>query len=174
MKTASANKKQKYKNIKLKQVANEYLANISLDGNNDTHLKKLHFEKIISNDFDCFLNFNNISLEQEKQTEYFKYYKNKLINENNRLKSARLDNFLQTEFNSSSSHEYVDEILSKKKSTPKNRDRICKQIASSVTVVPNVEFDNSNEFSPINNNKSCVSDAESEYLKHIEKNLKVN
>jgi len=84
MKTASVNKKQKYKNIKLKQVANEYLANISLDGNNDTHLKKLHFEKIISNDFDCFLNFNNISLEQEKQTEYFKYYKNKLINENNR------------------------------------------------------------------------------------------
>lgn len=145
MKTA-LNKKTKYKSLQLKAIATDYLTNISLDGNHDPELNNFYFDKIISNEFDRFLNFNKISLEKSKQTEYFKYYKNRLTNENSRFKTARLDNFLQSEFNEESTKIYIDEILSKKKKI---------QSVPMVQIIPSRTFDNA---------ANLASDVETDYI----------
>lgn len=180
--SSSSSKKIKYKNLQLKAVATDYLANISLDGNSDTDLKKAYFENIISNEFDCFLNFNKISPERGKQTEYFKYYKNKLAAENSNLKSARLDSFLQTEFSGQSDGQnvdtklYIDEIVSRKKKSDilaKNKPTsltnsrnptaaVAKQMPPAVNIIPAISFENEHNKSTVL--KTSISDVEADYI----------
>ena len=175
MKKASSSKKNKYKNLQLKAVATDYLTNISLDGNSDNDLKKAYFENIISNEFDRFLNFNKISPERTQQTEYFKYYKNKLLIENSKLKSARLDSFLHDEFSQLNTKLYIDEILSKKKkldilNKKTNLNSInqitSRQLSSTAeTTIPSITFENENKKSRIL--KSSVIDViEADYIRN--------
>ena len=162
MKTAFNNKKTKYKNLQLKALATDYLSNISLDGNSDYEIKKTYFEKIISNEFECFLNFNKISVDKRKQTDYFKYYKQKLLNENSKLTSARLDTFLKNEFNENANDEnaktYIEDILSKK-----NSKRVERKLVPRVTIIPSQSFENAKESKEINY-KPIITDVEIDYL----------
>jgi len=172
MKKASSSKKHKYKNLQLKAVATDYLTNISLDGNSDNDIKKAYFENIISNEFECFLNFNKISPERNQQTEYFKYYKNKLLIENSKLKSARLDSFLHDEFSQPNTKLYIDEILSKKKKldilTKKTNLNSINQIttkqlpSAAATTIPSITFENEYKKSFVL--KSSIIDFEADYI----------
>jgi hypothetical protein len=173
MKTASSSKKHRYKNLQLKAVATDYLTNISLDGNSDNDLKKSYFESIISNEFNCFLNFNKISHERTKQTEYFKYYKNKLSTENSKLKSARLESFLKDEFSQPDIKLYIDEILSRKKkldiltkkTTLNSRNPVAiKQLPPATTIIPSITLEN--EYNKSNILKSSISDVEADYIQN--------
>ena len=82
------------------------------------------------------MSFNKINTKQEKQTEYFNYYKEKILNEN--PNSDRLHNFLKSEFlliseeqrqiprglDTSSARVYVEQVLSKNQTPRINQSEI--------------------------------------------------
>lgn len=174
MKTAlNNNKKSRYRNLQLKAIATDYLANISLDGNTDYEVKRTYFDKIISNEFDRFLNFNSISADKNKQTEYFKYYKQKLLNENSKLKSARLDTFLRSEFESSNENvkSYIEDILAKKCSRKTDKKL---HLVPKVTIIPSQTFENPNQLNAVSI-KQTANDVEADYLqKHAQEVFTLN
>lgn len=144
----------KLKKLKQRTLATDYLSNISLSGNCDQDSKKVYFDKIISNQFDCFLSFNKISHLASKQNEYFNYYKEKLCAEN--PNSTRTVDFLCSEFsnnNFSPANAYIERLLCKTKPYPAH--------IPSITIVPSMSFYNSSDL----NKKASMSDAESEYIK---------
>jgi hypothetical protein len=91
MQSCSSNRKKQLKKRIANQIANDYLSNISLDGS----VKQNDLDAI--NSFNIFYKLNSIKLgKNEKQTEYFKSYKEKQSIENpnrNRLKT-----FISNEF----------------------------------------------------------------------------
>ena len=110
----------KHKRKQIKRIAADYLSNISLDGLLDRPKKHEYYEKIISNDFDCFLAFHRIKIKPEEQTEFFNYYKSSVVYRNED-QSANLKNFLHIEFNNfdannelDNSKIYIENILTKK------------------------------------------------------------
>ena len=182
----SSSKKSKYKKDEMKKIATEYLRSISLNGNSDSDIKNDYFDQIISNDYDRFLSFNKINTKSDKQTEYFNYYKQKLLIENRN--SSRLSEFLSNEFDDLTSGNnfgkvYVDEILSKKRSLSSktcsptispnkigqesNFGVLNEQPIPSITIMPSVTFSNVTELNneKMGDYKLSFSDAESDYFK---------
>ncbi|CAF0947785.1 unnamed protein product [Brachionus calyciflorus] len=151
----------KFKALKQRTFATNYLANISLNVSNENQVKNNFYESLINkDDFNCFLSFNRIENTREKQNEFFNYYKQKLSNDNNRC--SKMNEFLIKEFNSTIfvPHVYIESILLGK------TNRI-----PEISIQPSLSMSREVIF-----NKLTVSDVESEYLKsHKDKdNLKSN
>lgn len=128
----------KYKNLKIRTIAADYLSNIQLTyGSNET--EKCYFDKCLSNDFDCFLTFNKITLsnDEQQQSDYFKYYRQKLMSGGGEKRTnSRLNEFLLNEFPQCESKEYVESMLSPARSTA---------TAATATVVPAIQILQSND-----------------------------
>lgn len=191
----------KYKNLQSRAVANDYLSNISLNGNNDFDTKTNYYEKVISNDFGCFLTFNQINTKSDQQTDYFNYYKQKQIKEN--PNSNRLTEFLQNEFDQvdlKRSRTYIDNIIANKKTRFKkkpgmsfisnNSKNSCGEISNtnvpSIKIVLSNTFNNANELAigvensennPLRGaivNTESMSDVEFDYLNSQAKKINKN
>jgi len=188
-KNASNSKKKRYKDLQFKTLAHDFLSNISLTSEDDRWLKgrldaaentkKLYFDKIISNEFDCFLSFNKINTKQDNQTEYFNYYKQRVLTEN--PNGNRFSKFLQNEFEQNTVTKfYVDQVLAR---TKENENDIQKNKSSikqpeNVTI-PSIKILSSNqkattndldEETPIFSNKRIVQDLEIDYIKQTLEN----
>jgi hypothetical protein len=154
-----SNKKLKIQ--QLRTVANSYLSNIALDGYIDDEVRNEYYEKVMANRFDCFLTFNKISTRADRQSEYFNYYKQRIVNEKRLLSSraarqqSELEIFLASEFNRSESgvssvvqaDEYISKILES------NRIGAAAAVAQqnsksnmSATIIPAIKIVPSNTF----------------------------
>lgn len=139
----------KYKKIKKRILAENYLANISLNGlaENDSKTDYLWAK----NDFDCFLAFNRIENVPSKQNNFFVNYKNKLLIENHQ--STRTKEFLINEF---SNHTFVPDLYVNKFLNVKS------------VQIPEINIQPSLSVSrDVNLNKICTSDNESELHKPL-------
>jgi hypothetical protein len=187
-------KKKKYKDLQFKTLANNFLSNISLTVDDDNlknrldaveNTKKLYFEKIISNEFDCFLSFNKINTKPDKQTEYFNYYKERVLSENS--SGNRFSNFLHNEFNEKNVPKfYVDNVLAKTKESetePQKRPTAVKltenvlipsikilNINTNQKVVANDLGSEEHPSSSVISNKLLPQDLEIDYLKQTVEN----
>ncbi len=155
-------KKKKYKDLQFKTLANNFLSNISLTADDDKlknrldaveNTKKSYFEKIISNEFDCFLSFNKINTKPDKQTEYFNYYKERVLSENSSGNRNRFSHFLQNEFNEKNVPKfYVDHVLAKAKESQEEPQKRQTTIKSAENVlIPSIKILN------INTNQKVVA-----------------
>lgn len=130
----------KNKRRQIKRIAADYLSNITLNGLLDNTTKHEYYEKIISNDFDCFLAFHKIKRKREDQTEFFNYYKSSVVNRDEE-QSNNLQNFLYIEFNNfdetnelDNSKIYIENIL----------DRKTRLKIPEIKILPSISFDNHN------------------------------
>lgn len=136
-----------FKRLQAKTLATDFLLNISLTGNQDIELNTIYFDHVITNDYDCLLRLHKIESQPEKQSEFLKYYKQKILNEN--AKASRFGTFLHDEFERFESvRSYVEYILCQEIKMPKS---------SEIKIVVNNE---SSHF-----NKSSMSDVECDYIK---------
>ena len=135
------------KKLQSKTLATDFLLNISLTGNQDVESNRNYFDHVISNDFDCLVRLHKIESQPEKRSEFLKYYKQKLLNQN--TNASRFCAFLHDEFEQfESTRLYVDFILNQDRKIPKS---------SEIKIVVNAD---SCHF-----NKSSMSDVECDYIK---------
>jgi hypothetical protein len=135
-------KKSKHKRKKVKRIAADYLSNISLNGHTDTEIKTAHFDKLISNQSDCFLGFHNIHLKKELQSEYFNYYKMFVIQYSQAI--THLEYFLSSEFSdfdlesrNKDVEEYIESILKKKTSVRRSVQKSLPINIPKIKILPN-------------------------------------
>lgn len=161
-------KNAKLKKHKIRTLASDYLSSISLTGNCDTEAKQVYFDRIISNEFDCFLSFNKINNLPNNQNDYFNYYKQKLSKEN--PSSSRTNDFLKSEFyERKCSISYIEGILSNNSQQQDEKNEKLNQLnIPSIKILPSLTFENSTELNPAIlclKQKTSMSDAESDYIK---------
>ena len=129
--TEKTHQQLKFKQKQFRRIAADFLTNISLHGNTEQAAKDQHYDKLIANDFDCFLAFNKISTSKAQQSEYFKYYMQNVAGKS--LNTSKFELFLLNEFKptetvspANTTADYIESILSSESTCDKT------QIAPSV------------------------------------------
>lgn len=142
----------KFKKIKKRILAENYLTNISLNGLAETDFKTGHFDYVCAkNDFGCFLAFNRIENSPCKQNNFFVHYKNKLVIEN--YQCTRTKEFFQNEFGN---HNFMPDLY------------INKFLHVKSVKIPEINIQPSlSESRDVNLNKLYISDNESEFQKPL-------
>jgi len=164
-------KKGKFKRKKIKRVAADYLSNICLTGLPTNDVKHVHYDRLIANDFDCFLSFHKINASAQSQTDYFNYYKMN-VQHLAGTTPRNFEYFINTEFNQfdisldpdSFYRIYIETLLTRKKSSSRKSIPRSKPIAiPEIKIQPSLTFDEASEKSLANNKlKLSSSDNESE------------
>lgn len=140
----------KFRKLKNRIFAENYLTNISLNGLTENDSKFDHFDCLLAkNDLDCFLTFNRIGNSPCKQNEFFIHYKNKLVIENHL--STRTREFLQNEFNCNN---FIPDLY------VKNFLKIKQPKIPEINIQPSLSVSRD-----VNLNKAYMSDHESENYK---------
>jgi hypothetical protein len=166
--TARRGAKQSAKKLRAQQlrtVANSYLSHIALDGFLDSD----YYEKVLAEPFDRFLAFNRIAARRANQSEYFNYYKQRLVSEREQARPpppdrrSELERFLASEFRSENSDfqagAYIRTIVES------GRHQTSHSRVPAIHVVPGATFtDRRDDRRALATNTSLTADLELGYI----------